>query len=164
MRIDDGVKEVLEIAMEQLLQENQNALLGLAGNFPLPVIGPLMGALCFPFGKVRGRALALPHLSLSLSHTHTTFPVGKAYHGPDDRMRQTVARVITNPSAFRSIMEEGIFISRDPNNRLRQVPYLAPYLAPYLGPYLAPYLRPQQPPPPGASQPRHSCPGWPLLF
>jgi len=95
VRIDDGVKEVLEIAMEQLLQENQNALLGLAGNFPLPVIGPLMGALCFPFGK--------------------------AYHGPDDRMRQTVARVITNPSAFRSIMEEGIFISRDPNNRLRQV-------------------------------------------
>ena len=95
VKMDDGMKEVLEISMEQLLQENQTALLGLADNFPLPGIGPLIGALCFPLGR--------------------------PFHGPNDRMRLSAAKAITHPSAFRSVMEENIFISKNPSNRVRML-------------------------------------------
>lgn len=46
-----GMEDILEISMEQLLLENQTAIYGLAENFPVPVIGPLISTLCFPFGK-----------------------------------------------------------------------------------------------------------------
>jgi hypothetical protein len=46
-----GMEDILEISMEQLLLENQTAIFGLAENFPVPVIGPLISTLCFPFGK-----------------------------------------------------------------------------------------------------------------
>ena len=46
-----GMEDILEISMEQLLLENQTAIFGLAENFPVPVIGPLISTLCFPFGN-----------------------------------------------------------------------------------------------------------------
>lgn len=38
----EGIDAVFELAMETLLEQNQNALFGVANNFPLPVIGPVM--------------------------------------------------------------------------------------------------------------------------
>jgi Domain of unknown function (DUF1974) len=46
-----GMEDVLEISMEQLLLENQTAIYGVADNFPVPVVGPLIKALCFPLGS-----------------------------------------------------------------------------------------------------------------
>ena len=46
-----GMEDILEISMEQLLLENQTAIYGLAENFPVPVIGPLISTLCFPLGE-----------------------------------------------------------------------------------------------------------------
>lgn len=47
-----GMEDVLEISMEQLLLENQTAIYGVADNFPLPVVGPLIKVLCFPMGEI----------------------------------------------------------------------------------------------------------------
>ena len=46
-----GIDEVFEMAMESLLQQNQNAIRGLSENFPLPLVGPLMRLLSFPIGS-----------------------------------------------------------------------------------------------------------------
>jgi len=96
----EGIDEVFEIAMETLLQQNQNALVSLSANFPVPVIGPLMRAICFPTG--------LP------------------YNGPTDAMRQNAARLISTPSGIRSLLSEGIFISSDPKDRLRMLNDILP--------------------------------------
>jgi acyl-CoA dehydrogenase len=90
-----GMEDILEISMEQLLLENQTAIYGLAENFPVPVIGPLISTLCFPLGK--------------------------SYSGPNDAMRKRASNIMTNPSGFRTIMEENIFISKDPMNRVRML-------------------------------------------
>lgn len=87
--------KVLELAMESLLLENQTALRGLHANFPVPLIGSLMSLLCFPTGPV--------------------------YVGPNDRMRQQVARIITTPSAVRDLFAENVYVSSDPTDRVRML-------------------------------------------
>jgi len=86
---------VLELAMESLLLENQTALRGLHANFPIPVVGSIMSLLCFPTGAV--------------------------YEGPNDKMRQKVARIITTPSAVRDLFAENVFVSSDPTDRVRML-------------------------------------------
>ena len=39
------------MAMESLLQQNQNAIRGLSENFTVPLAGPLMRLLSFPIGS-----------------------------------------------------------------------------------------------------------------
>jgi hypothetical protein len=92
----EGIDQMLELAMETLLQQNENALHGIADNFPITGIGPIMSAVCFPTGK-------------------------SVYQGPTDPMVQKVAKLISNPSGIRDLMSEGIFISNDPNDRIRQL-------------------------------------------
>lgn len=46
---------------------------------------------------------------------------GKSYTGPNDAMRKRASNVMTNPSGFRTLMEENIFISKDPMNRVRML-------------------------------------------
>lgn len=46
----EGIDALFELAMDGLLKENQTALQGLSNNFPIPGIGPLMRAICFPTG------------------------------------------------------------------------------------------------------------------
>lgn len=46
---------------------------------------------------------------------------GKSYTGPNDAMRKRASTVMTNPSGFRTLMEENIFISKDPMNRVRML-------------------------------------------
>jgi acyl-CoA dehydrogenase len=90
-----GMDAILEISMESILLENQTAIYGLAENFPIPGIGPLISTLCFPLGK--------------------------SYHGPNDAMRKKAADIMTTPSGFRKICEENIFISEDPTSRVRML-------------------------------------------
>lgn len=50
-----GIDTLFEIAMETLLQQNQNALDELSRNFPYKLVGKAMRALCFPFGSASNK-------------------------------------------------------------------------------------------------------------
>lgn len=92
----EGIDALLELSMENLLQENEKALHGISENFPMAGIGPIMSMVNFPTGK-------------------------GVYNGPDDKMVQKVAKLISNPSGIRDLLSEGIFISDDKNDRIRQL-------------------------------------------
>jgi acyl-CoA dehydrogenase len=96
----EGIDAVLELSMEMLLQQNQVALQGIAANFPVKGIGAIMRGVCFP--------------------------TGAPYTGPTDTMRQKASQLITNPSGIRDLLSEGIFISDDPNDRLRMLNDILP--------------------------------------
>lgn len=96
----EGIDKVFELAMEELLQQNQNALKGIAKNFPIPGIGLAMNTINFPFGD--------------------------AYDGPNDKMRQNVSNIISTPSGIRDLLSQGIFISDDPKDRLRMMNDILP--------------------------------------
>jgi hypothetical protein len=91
----EGIDAVFELAMESLLQENQEALIGVSKNFPIAGVGPLMRLLCFPTGSV--------------------------YEGPTDDMRKAGSNMITTPTAIRDHLSSGIYISPDSNDRLRMM-------------------------------------------
>ena len=82
--------------METLLHQNEKALHGIADNFPIPGIGGIMSTVCFPTGK-------------------------SVYQGPTDPMVQKVSQLISKPSGIRDLLSEGIFISKDPSDRIRQL-------------------------------------------
>jgi acyl-CoA dehydrogenase len=90
-----GIDALFELSMENLLKQNQTAIVGLSNNFPIPGIGPLMRAICFPIG--------LP------------------YTGSNDKMTKNASDLITKPSAIRDLLSEGIFISNDPKDRIRML-------------------------------------------
>jgi acyl-CoA dehydrogenase len=90
-----GIDALFELSMENLLKQNQTAIVGLSNNFPIPGIGPLMRAICFPIG--------LP------------------YTGSNDKMTKNASDLITKPSAIRDLLSEGIFISNDPKDRVRML-------------------------------------------
>lgn len=96
----EGVKELFELAMESLLQQNQTALEGLADNFPIKGVGMVMRAI--------------------------SFPLGKSYAGPNDKMVQKAAHLISTPSAIREKLSEGCFISKDPKDRMRMLNDILP--------------------------------------
>lgn len=96
----EGIDAVFELAMEDLLLENQTALTELANNFPIPVIGPIMNAINFPFGR--------------------------PYTGPTDGMRQKASHNITTVTGVRDMLSEGVFISSDPKDRLRMMNDILP--------------------------------------
>lgn len=96
----EGIDAIFEMSMENLLKQNQEAIVGLSSNFPIPAIGPLMKAICFPTG--------LP------------------YHGADDSMVKKASNLITVPSGIRDLLSEGIFISKDPKDRLRMMNDILP--------------------------------------
>lgn len=91
----EGIDAVFELAMESLLLQNQTALVELSKNFPIPGIGPLMKAIAFPTG--------LP------------------YGGPTDKVVKEASSLITNPTGIRNLLSEGIFISQDPEDRIRKL-------------------------------------------
>jgi len=96
----EGIDALFELAMESILQQNQTALTELANNFPVPGVGPLMKAISFPFGNT--------------------------YGGPTDKMIQKASSLITNPSGIRNLLSEGIFISSDPEDRIRKLNDILP--------------------------------------
>lgn len=97
----EGIDAVMELAMESLLKKNQESLIGISKNFPVFGIGGLMRAICFPTG--------LPYSD-----------------GANDQLVKKVSGLITNPSGIRDLLSEGIFISSDPNDRLRMMNDILP--------------------------------------
>lgn len=97
----EGIDAVLELAMESLLQQNQQALIGLQENFPVGGIGSIMSVL---------------------SGTST----GATYKGPTDAMRKQASKMITTPTGVRELLSEGIFISKDPADRMNMLNSLLP--------------------------------------
>ena len=91
----EGIDAVFEMAMESILKQNQEALRGVGENFPVPAIGPLIKYL--------------------------SFPLGSAYSGPSDKMRQRASKLISTPSGIRELLSQGIFISENPNDRVRML-------------------------------------------
>jgi len=98
----EGIDEVYEIAMENILKQNEAALKGLADNFPVPGIGFMMKSICFPFWG------------------------STTYNGPNDAMVQKAAQLISTPTGIRSLLSEGIFISNDPKDRVRMLNDILP--------------------------------------
>jgi acyl-CoA dehydrogenase len=92
----EEIDQVLEMALETLLLQNQAALKGIAANFPVPVIGSVMTAFCLPLGS-------------------------RHYTGPTDDMRKRVSTLITTPTAVRTLLTQNIFISQNPEDRVRQL-------------------------------------------
>eukprot|EP00981_Chlorochromonas_danica_P003091 scaffold614_cov157-Ochromonas_danica.AAC.9 len=97
----EGIDAVYELAMENLLKQNQAALVGLSSNFPLPLVGPLMKSLCFPTGT-------------------------KVYTGPSDKLVKKAATLISTPTGIRELLSQGIFISKDPKDRVRMLNDILP--------------------------------------
>lgn len=91
----EGIDAVFELAMENLLKENETALDGLAKNFPVPGIGALMKNVAFPTGSV--------------------------YQGPTDTMVKKATHLISTPSGIRTLLSEGVFISNDPQDKMRKM-------------------------------------------
>jgi acyl-CoA dehydrogenase len=96
----EGIDAIFELAMESLLKQNQTALLELSKNFPIPGIGPMMRAFSFPFGEV--------------------------YTGPNDKMVKKASDLITNPTGIWKLLSEGIFISKNPEDKLRKMNEIFP--------------------------------------
>ena len=96
----EGIDEVFELAMENLLLQNQTALNHLSSNFPIAGIGPLMKVICTPFGN--------------------------SYSGATDKMTQKASNAITTETGIRALLSEGIFISNDPTDRLRMMNDILP--------------------------------------
>ena len=90
-----GIDTIFELAMENILAQNQAALKGVAANFPVPGIGTIMSAL--------------------------TFPLGSPFKGPSDALRVKATKLITLESGIRSLLSEGIFISKDKDDRVRMM-------------------------------------------
>lgn len=82
------------------LTHSQDALVGNSKNFPIPGIGPIMRAISFPFGQ--------------------------PYQGSDDAMTKRASDLITRPSGIRTLLSEGVFISNDPNDRMRMLNDILP--------------------------------------
>ena len=74
--------------------------MGNSKNFPIPGIGPIMRAISFPFGQ--------------------------PYQGSDDAMTKRASELITRPSGIRTLLSEGVFISNDPNDRMRMLNDILP--------------------------------------
>jgi hypothetical protein len=96
----EGIDALFELSMENLLKQNQEALVGVSHNFPIPGIGPIMRAVCFP--------------------------TGQPYKGHNDAQTKKASDLITRPSGIRELLSEGIFISNDPNDRLRMLNDILP--------------------------------------
>lgn len=91
----EGLDDVLVYSMNSLLYECQEALKGVATNFPIKPVGWLMRGL--------------------------TFPTGSPYKAPTDAQKKKVARLASTPNAFRDLLAENMFISSNANDQIRRL-------------------------------------------
>lgn len=87
-----GGEKVVDFVMANLLVDIQDAFYGIFDNFPIRPAGYAMRFL--------------------------TFPTGKTYVRPDDKLMAEVAQLISKPSAVRDQLSEHVFISKDPKDRV----------------------------------------------
>ena len=87
-----GSDKMVEHAMDSILFETESAFHDIFANFPLPVLGPLMQVL--------------------------TFPTGRCYGKPSDKVTSAVATLITTDSEVRKQLSNTLFFSKDPKDRV----------------------------------------------
>jgi acyl-CoA dehydrogenase len=85
----EGIDALLIAAMETLLQQNQTALAGVASNFPLPVVGPIMRLVQAPswldrqhYTGERGMTATHTHSLSCRSERRTASRSGPPHHDP----------------------------------------------------------------------------------
>eukprot|EP01139_Manchomonas_bermudensis_P006270 Amastigsp_a176810_23.p2 type:complete len:506 gc:universal Amastigsp_a176810_23:1-1518(+) len=89
----EGSEVLLDYAMTSLLNETQDAILGITQNFPIKPVGVAMRAL--------------------------TMPLGGSYGKPTDKQIAAVAKLITTDSPVRQLFKKGVFIhTDDPTDRV----------------------------------------------
>ena len=86
----EGAKELCDLALANILVQNDAALRGIADNFPIAGIGPLMKIFLGPFKSA----------------------------GPNDAMRKQASDLITKPSQIRTLLSHGVFVSKNPKDRM----------------------------------------------
>ena len=82
-----GVDDVVDHAMQSVLNDIETAFFDIFANFPMKGVGPLMQAL--------------------------TFPTGRCYAKPRDNLTQAVAVAITTDSSYHQQLLENIYVSPD---------------------------------------------------
>ena len=90
-----GSEKMVEYAMESILYDTEEALFAVFDNFPLPVLGTAMRVL--------------------------TFPTGRCYAKPSDKMTSAVANMITTDSAVRTQLAQCLYFSADPKDRVAMI-------------------------------------------
>ena len=92
---DDGARSediaLLDWSADYCLYKTQEALIDLFRNFPVPLVGPLMRLVVFPFGR--------------------------PYSPPSDKLGHKVASIITSPGKARERLTKGIYTSEDIEER-----------------------------------------------
>lgn len=91
----EGLDKLFDYSMSMLCHDAQEAFDGVFRNFPMPGVGPAMRVLTFPYG--------LP------------------YKHPSDSDTRTIADLISTNSAVRELMSEFLFISNNPEDRIRMI-------------------------------------------
>jgi len=91
-KVENSYK-VMDFAMANILYDMQEAFFDLFPNFPMT--GSVM--------------------------RYITFPYGRSYSKPSDKLRQQVANLITNDTPVRELMTKNIFISKDPKDPLHML-------------------------------------------
>ncbi|ETW03800.1 hypothetical protein H310_05165 [Aphanomyces invadans] len=95
-----GLDVVLDYAMTTLCYDAQEALVGIASNFPVPGMGPVMKGVAFPFGR--------------------------AYAKPTDAQVAAVAELVSSDSGVRDLFSTSMFISKDPTDRVAKIHHTLP--------------------------------------
>jgi len=90
-----GLDKVLDMAMADHCYKIQEAIMGLSSNFPVPLLGPVMRAV--------------------------TFPRGREYKQPSDKMKRTVSQLITTPTEVRALLSQNVFVSKQESDRVNQI-------------------------------------------
>jgi alkylation response protein AidB-like acyl-CoA dehydrogenase len=80
-----GSEKVAEFMLQNIMCDAQDAMYGIFENFPIRPVGWFMQGL--------------------------TFPTGKVYTRPDDKLMREVADLISKPSEVRELLAEDLFIS-----------------------------------------------------
>jgi len=85
-------QHVLDMAMQDILCDTEEAFHAVFENFPVPYLGPLMRVL--------------------------TFPTGRTYSRPNDTTIAGAANAITTPTQLRALFQDGLYLSADPADRV----------------------------------------------
>jgi acyl-CoA dehydrogenase len=87
-----GAEAMVDFSMQNILCDAEEAFDGIFANFPVPVLGATMKAL--------------------------TFPTGRCYSRPGDKLTKAVSDAITTDSAVRKQFATDLYISKDLKDRI----------------------------------------------
>eukprot|EP00281_Chroomonas_sp_CCMP1168_P016748 CAMPEP_0206216182 /NCGR_PEP_ID=MMETSP0047_2-20121206/2586_1 /ASSEMBLY_ACC=CAM_ASM_000192 /TAXON_ID=195065 /ORGANISM="Chroomonas mesostigmatica_cf, Strain CCMP1168" /LENGTH=772 /DNA_ID=CAMNT_0053638515 /DNA_START=39 /DNA_END=2357 /DNA_ORIENTATION=+ len=95
-----GIDKFVDYALTKIEYDIQEAFMGIFSNFPIPLMGPVMRV--------------------------ATFPRGREYSAPSDKMRAAVSDGITTPGPMRDLLCENVFVSKNPKDRINMIMKAAP--------------------------------------